>query len=383
MHHFAVAICVVSLVAVTFLPQPNCAATTVPRERRVLYNLDGDSCMTRRADSKGPVSIRAEDLRQLVREVAYEGSRVDTVLVCVNAQVMYYPTKVGTLRGATSTPEERAKWSVAEQQRFENMQRFFAAGIDPYAVILGEARKQGREALISFRVNDAHGNDFLRTQFWIDHADCRLASGALDIGRDEVRDYVYALVEEAARRYDCDGLELDFNRFPNFFSAGTTDERVAKMNTLVQRIRRLLDEIGNQRGRRLVLAARVPSNFGRTPPSYSSSCELGCDVVAWAKNGWLDVLTVSEFLWERYDLPIKPWKELIGNIPIYGGIECTEGPKKGQYLTADKYQRAAERLRRDGADGIYLFNFFTTREYDADAWEPPFQVLKVLGSTNQ
>jgi sugar lactone lactonase YvrE len=38
------------------------------------------------------------------------------------------------------------------------------------------------------------------------------------------------------------------------------------------------------------------------------------------------------------------------------------------------------RLFDQGADGIYLFNFFTTREYDAEAWEPPFEALAQIGS---
>ena len=33
----------------------------------------------------------------------------------------------------------------------------------------------------------------------------------------------------------------------------------------------------------------------------------------------------------------------------------------------------------DGADGIYLFNFFTTRERQGDAFEPPFEVLRDIG----
>ena len=83
--------------------------------RRVLYNFDGDSCLSTKAGGKGPVSI--EDVKRLIEEVAYGGSRVDTVLVCVNAQVMYYPTKVGTMRGTQCTPEQRAQWLASEKQR--------------------------------------------------------------------------------------------------------------------------------------------------------------------------------------------------------------------------------------------------------------------------
>lgn len=355
-----------------------------PRIRRVLYNFDGDSCFSTKAGSKGPVAVNVDDVKRLIEEVAYDGSRVDTVLVCVNAQVMYYPTKIGTMRGTLSTPDERAKWPASEKQRFENLNAFFDAGVDPYSVLLAEAKRRGREALLSFRMNDDHGDDFLTTQFLADHPDWRLGTekyrgkGAMDFGRDEVRDYTFRLIEETIRRYDCDGIELDFNRFPAFFKGGSTEDRVTKMNSLVQRVRRLLDDVGRERGHRLVLAVRAPSNFGRTPPTPETARELGCDLPAWVKNGWVDFVAVSEFLFERGDLPLDLWKKAISSVPVYGGIECTKGSGL-KNLTADEYRQAATKLIKGGADGVYLFNFFTPREGGADAYEPPFDVLRDLG----
>lgn len=348
-------------------------------KRRVLYNFDGDSCMSTKAGGKGPVAVSRDDVIRLIDEVAYEGSQVDSVLVCVNAHVMYYPTKVGTMRGTLSTAEERGKWPASENQRFKNLKAFFDAGVDPYAVMLAETKRRGREALLTFRMNDDHGDDFLRTQFWVDHPGWRLGKGALDFGRDEIRDYTARLIEEAVRRYDCDGIELDFNRFPAFFKDGNTEERVGKMNSLIERVRKMLDDVGHKRSRRVVLGVRVPSNYGRTPPTLDSCRKIGCDILAWAKRGWIDFVTVSEFLFERYDLPIKLWKTVIREVPVYGGIECAEGGKKEQYLTAEKYRHAAKKHHAAGADGIYLFNFFTTREHGVDSWEPPFEVLKNLG----
>jgi sugar lactone lactonase YvrE len=336
--------------------------------------------MTTRAGAKEPVAITEADLERLVEEIAYDGSQVDTLLLCINAQVMYYPTKVGTLRGTASTPDERANWPARERQRFETLQRFFDAGVDPYAVVLSAMRQRGREALLSFRMNDDHGNDFLRTRFRIDHPDCTLGAGALDFGQEAVREYVFRLIEEAVARYDCDGVELDFNRFPRFFRNGTTDEGVAKMNSLVERVRHMVDAQGKRRGRRLLLTVRVPSNFGRSLPTPRSSKELGCDIAGWVESGWVDFVTVSEFLHEQFDLPLAEWKRALPQVPVYGGIECTEGSTAVHYLTAAKYRRAALRLWKEGADGVYLFNFFTPREYGADAWEPPFEVLAQLGA---
>ena len=354
------------------------------RSRRVLYNFDGDSCLSTKAGGKGPVAVNVDDVKRLIEEVTYDGSRVDTMLVCINAQVMYYPTSVGTMRGALSTPEERELWPASEKQRFENLKEFFDAGIDPYAIMLAEAKRRGREALLTFRMNDDHGNDFLRTQFLVDHPDWRLGTeqyrgkGAMDFGREEVRDYTFGLIDEAVRRYESDGIELDFNRFPTFFKGGSTDERIAKMNSLVERVRRMLDEVGKERGRRLLLTVRPPSNYGRTPPTPETARQLGCDVPAWVKSGWVDFVSVSEFLHERGDLPIGLWKQAVSTVPVYGGIECTRAGEQ-KNLTAGEYRQAATQLIQAGADGVYLFNFFTSREGGENAYEPPFEVLRDLG----
>jgi hypothetical protein len=375
--------CVFAFCSVLTATEPNSEVAATRHARRVLYNFDGDSCFVTKAGSKGPVVVNLDDVKRLIEEVAYDGSQVDTVLVCVNAQVMYYPTKVGNMRGTLSTPEERTKWPASEKQRFENLKAFFDNGVDPYAVMLAETKRRGREALLTFRMNDDHGNDFLRTQFLTDHPDWRLGTvqyqgkGALDFARDEVRDYTFRLIEEAVRRYDSDGIELDFNRFPVFFKDGSTEERVTKMNSLVERVRKILDEVGRERKRRLILSVRPPSNKGSTPPTPETARKLGCDVPAWAKNGWIDFVAVSEFLFERGDLPIDKWKQAIPNIPVYGGIECTRGGGK-KTLTADEYRGAARQLAKNGADGVYLFNFFTSREEGANATEPPFNVLRDL-----
>jgi hypothetical protein len=343
--------------------------------------------MFTRAGSKGPVAITVDDVKRLIEEVAYDDSQVDTVLICINAQVMYYPTKVGTMRGTLSTSDERSKWPASEKQRFENLRAFFERGVDPYAIMLSETKRRGREALLTFRMNDDHGDDFLRTKFMVDNPDWRLGTeryrgkGAMDFGRDEVRDHTFQLIEEAVRRYDCDGIELDFNRFPNFFKSGSTEERIARMSALVERVRKMLNAVGRERSRRLVLAVRVPSNYGSVRPTPTTARQLGCDVPAWVRHGWIDFVTVSAFLFERDDLPIGSWKQAITTVPVYGGIECTKGSGRPN-LTADEYHRAAAERIKAGADGVYLFNFFTSRERGAVATEPPFDVLRNLVSTN-
>jgi len=349
-------------------------AEETPQQQRVLYNLDGHSCMYTKANGDVPTAITVEDLKRLIDEIAYDGSQVNTLLVGIGSRATYYPSEVGTMYGTQCTPEQQANWPAYAQQWYANMNGFYGAGIDPYAVILAEAKQQGLESMLTFRMNDMHGLDFLQTEFWTNHPEYRLGHG-LDFKHEEVRDYVFNLIQEAVQRYDSDGIELDFNRSPKFFQNGTTEERIAKINSVVQRVRTLLDEVGTERGKHLILTARVPSNYGSTPPTYATSRAIGCDPVAWAENGWVDYLSVSEFLYEKGTLPIESWKALITKVPVYGGIEAVM--PGGVYLTPEQYRLAARNLWEKGADGIYLFNFFTPRE---SGNEPPFEVLKDLGA---
>jgi len=351
------------------------------RKRRILYNLDGCSSLFLKKGVYAPGPIAEPDLRAVVDELTEPGSQVDTLLVCFNAQVTFYPSQAGTMVGSLVPAERRAGWTPGSRQWVSNLESFHARGVDPYAVILARARERGLEALLSCRMNDAHEGQEgspLRSKLWLERPECRLGYG-LDFGRDEAREHTFRIIEEAVRRYDCDGLELDFNRFPTYFSGGDEADRIEKIARLVERVRRALDEEGPRRGRRLALAARVPT-------SYEACRRAGLDPAIWAERGLIDFLTVSEFLHVRYDLPVAPWKKLIRTIPIYGSIETAHadrsGPRLG-YLSADDYRRAARHLHTDGADGIYLFNFFCPREEGSRGFEPPFEVLKELGAAGR
>ncbi|HAA52109.1 MAG TPA: hypothetical protein DCE43_20500 [Planctomycetaceae bacterium] len=373
--------CFPILVAVLLLaPSTPSRAEKPARQRRILVNYDGGSTLYSRKGSQGPVRLTAEDLREAIREVSFEGSQVDTVLLCVNAQVMYYPTRVGTMLGSLATPEEKKKLPRNIQQWISNLNHFVDRGIDPWAVMVAEAKRQKREVLLSFRMNDGHDGVHLETRFWRDNKKFHCfdpdQGHTLNYGHKEVRDHMFLLIQEAVRRYDCDGIELDFNRFPILFKGGTTTERIAKMNSFVRRLRTMLDAEGKKRKRRLVLGVRPPTENYDVPATYQGSRKVGCDPVAWARNGWIDFVTVSRFLSVTFDLPVAPWKKLITEVPVYGCIEIVD-KKNGVALTPRQYRRAAQHIWSEKADGVYLFNFLITRE---GSTEPAFEVLNQIGS---
>jgi len=345
-----------------------------PKKRRILYNCDGCSVFMYKKGVYEATEMTIDDLRNVVDELTFPESQVDTFLMCLNAQVTFYPSKVGSMIGARNTPEQRKTWPKEHILWIETLKKMYAAGVDPYAEMLAEAKRRGREALITIRMNDTHQGDetsFLRSQFWVDHPEMRLRENALDFSHQAVRDHTFEIVREACQRYDCDGLEMDFVRHPYYFFRLSKVDKVPLINELVERIRKMSDELGRKRGKKLVVAARVPT-------SYEACLKMGCDPVIWAQKGWIDFLTVSEEFSVRLDVPLRPWKEKISSIPIYGSIEQVHADT-GAFVTASEYRRAARHLWNEGADGMYLFNFIMSREHHGRSKEPPFEVLTEIG----
>lgn len=104
--------------------------------------------------------------------------------------------------------------------------------IDPYALWIARARRHGLAPWISMRMNDLHNVDdeasYMHSGFWRAHPEFRrhpwrfagTADRALDFGHSEVREYSFRLIEEYCARYDFDGLELDWMRFPHHLREG-------------------------------------------------------------------------------------------------------------------------------------------------------------------
>ena len=267
------------------LPDPLVCSHRHLRTRRVLYNFDGDSCLFTKAGGKGPVPVNVDDVKRLIEEVAYDGSRVDTVLVCVNAQVMYYPTKVGTMRGTLSTPEERRngrrrRSSGSEQSARRSSTRASIRTRSCWPKRSGAAARRCSR----FRMNDDHGNDFLRTQFLVDHPDWRLGTEQYRGRRDGLRPRRGPRLHVPADRGSRAALRLRRHRtrlqpLPDVLQ-GRHDRRTRRQDELAGRA-------GSQDARRSRTRTRAPagaraSGCRRTtadpPPTPETARQIGCDV---------------------------------------------------------------------------------------------------------
>ena len=184
-----------------------------------------------------------------------------------------------------------------------------------------------------------------------------------DYSRAEVRTHYLEIVREACRRYDLDGVELDWLRYPKFFRDGEVNAAV--LTEFVREVRTILDEAAKRRGHALRLVTRVPDAPVRAK-------ELGLDVEAWLRAGWIDaVIAGNGFIFASNAL--DQWVALAHqhHVPVYGVIERM--PRGfARYGTPETLRAAAATLWARGADGLYTFNFYNTAEYPllADLADP-------------
>ena len=169
---------------------------------------------------------------------------------------------------------------------------------------------------------------------------------AFDYSHSEVRERVLGVVEEACRRYDLEGIELDWCRHPLIFKYGQERRHVPVMTDFIHQVRQVLDKRGKQRGRPVLLSMRVPDS-----PSLALS--LGLDVEDWVAQGWVDFL-IAGFGSLPYSFPVEKWIRLghEHGIPVYGGLSW-----KHVFRHVEAIRGAAYRLWDEGVDGLHTFNF--------------------------
>ena len=337
------------------------AVTPTRTTRRTLYNMDGTDLFFYND------TISPAELCNRVDEVADAG--VTTYLFSPNpGQNMGYPSNVCAMFRYTPPDSTRGSVQMSRSDSIfarigGNLAHLVKLGYDPTGVVVNRARLRGLETFLTFRMNELHDVDVpgspLLSEFWKKHPEYRVGgyegwgAMALNYAKPEVRDYYFALLEEVCTRYDIDGLELDFMRFPYYFPSTVKMKEYAGMMTkFIRRVRTMTDARGKERGRPLLLTARVPSTL--------KGCEyVGLDPAAWTRERLIDFLTVSPFLSTEVDIPVKEFKTACPGIPVYASIEYTLADRP---MTREITRAAAATLFAAGADGIYSFNHFCQRE---------------------
>lgn len=364
------------------------------RPRRFIYNSDGDNMFIYRDPPMTPADVYA-----YVDEIA--GTGITTVFLCPNVGMnTNYPSAISDMLGTHLSPDLAKTMAdpagtrpVSLERAAANLAGLVEAGHDPFGLLVQRAREQSFEVFASFRLNEVHAveqpDSMLLSRFWKEHPEWRIGKagdplppiyleilgpdthpivaswlpGGLNFAVPEVRARRLAELRELCERYPIDGLDLDFQRFPMYFKPGEEAAGLETMTEWMREVREMTKVVGAARGRPVLLSARI---MARPEQNWA----IGLDPIEWIRQGVLDFVTVSHYLRNDFPLPITEYRKMLPpDFPIYASIEVAPDP--------NAYRRIARRLWQDGADGILLFNFFTTRERGK---EPPFELLDEIGN---
>jgi len=212
---------------------------------------------------------------------------------------------------------------------------------------------------------------------------------SMDWAHPEVRDHVFAFIEEICTNYDIDGLQIDFMRHPRMYQEQfPVAERQRISTEFVKRVRSLLDET-SKNGHRW-LAVRIPF---RT----SEWDQAGIDPRKFVDAG-VDMVNLSCHYVTRQQSDLEKIVKVIPDTPVF--LEFTYvcdqkriniKPQQGQaseqfticrLLTADQIYTLAHLAYSRGAQGVSAFNFVYYRSFaerhTGCGVEPPWEVFRHL-----
>jgi hypothetical protein len=341
---------------------------------RLLFNHDG-YCLFQHASPyqriEDPVGLA--QVHGYVDEVAESGSDV-LLLSPVISSIPIWPSRAyphwAEQAGAAPVAEETGMDRI-----YNRVRAFVESGHDLVQLSADRAHEKGLQFFVSWRMNEMHElrrgeRSAIQSRFWREHPEFRLSGPqartlwgrALDFSHAAVRDYKFELIRELCTRYPIDGLELDFNRFARYFPATLPrDERFRILGGFVARVRRMLD----QEARGVPLCARVPGRLDLVE-------QMGLDLPACVRAGWVQMVNVAPFIVTQPDADIEGFRAALPEVALYGEItHCTHygrlietGLFEETKLTREIAWSTAHSFLERGCDGLSTFNYTYTRNFN-------------------
>ena len=167
-----------------------------------------------------------------------------------------------------------------------------------------------------------------------------------------------SILREVVENYDFDGIEIDFARGPITLPLGQQWKYRRHLTDFMSKVRSLTLNAAEQRGRPILLAARLPASI--------EGCRIdGIDIETWTRRQLLDIIVLG---CRSFEGDVAAYRRITAGTPIklLGGSD--------EHHTSDGYDwPPIEVLRgvfanwwQQGVDGIYCFNWTYAMKEDAD-----------------
>jgi hypothetical protein len=296
----------------------------------------------------------------------YAGTQVTDLAFNIFCQYSATPSRIWTDAAAKASQKTENGAAVDYTEQHGAMARLLSLGLDPYDIWLRRCREKGMKAWLSIRANDCHCPDddtcFLRSDFfytarergWMAGNEYGYYRWCFDYAVPGVRERMLAYISEQLGAYDCDGLEMDWLREPTCVDYRHRDNGTHIITGFMRELKKIVSEAEKHRGHKIAILCHVPRD-NRTCLGY------GLDPVGWANEGLCDIIAPAP-RWESCDsdIPIDEWKRLLPDTPVWAGLELllNHRMKPGAYSNAETTRGYAGQYFAQGADKLYLFNYF-------------------------
>lgn len=262
----------------------------------------------------------------------------------------------------------------------ENIRHMLERGEDPQQAVIERGHDLGLHVYASIRMNDNHFNgaqiDDLPslhhtelTRLRIEHPEWLLGDQTSEwfalswnFAVPEVREHRYAHIKEICEKYDWDGVELDWQRHAFHFPQDDAYRLRYLLTDLQRAVRRLTDELTTKRGRPFYLATRVAG-------TQEMCNNIGYDIPTWINEGLVDILTPAGGAATDPSLDVPAFVDLCKgtDIQVYPGFDGGlpdpfVGPEDAETKNRLRTRAIAARYHKNGADGIYVFNWHANRD---------------------
>ena len=337
------------LTAKNLVARGSSARSPSDRSYRIVYNDD--------ADAPVRLSSGLDDFLELAID-RFIGTQVDALFWNIIASdILLYPTKVGEMVGSRGQAFESAEYFLW----FQKLLAIMEERPDYLQAMADRARAIGLEFFPSLRMNDCHDSPVWKamdtySHYRREHPELLLGdavhpgfSTGFNFAFSEVRERRFRIVEELITQYRFDGIEMDFLRHPAYFKPGEAVKNRDLLTGLVKKVNALLRRVGEERNRHLKLAVRVPVPF-------DVATKMGLDVQTWIQEELVDLVIAATPRGFELSLPLEEYVEAVRSRPMKLLAQL------GWHQPVQKARGAALNFWNQGADGIYLFNWYARKD---------------------
>ena len=343
----------------------------VPPDYGIIYNWDGAP----HGYSPAPQSL--DDFLEKTY-APLEDTQVGALFWSTGGQGSRWPSSVLEYIGEH---RERPYPGAGAYNGTENILQMYDRGEDPQQALIARGHELGLHVYASVRMNDnhfggaqvgdlgallkAHRVEPLRH----DHPEWVLGDRTSEwfalswnMAVPEIRQRRFDSVEETCRRYDWDGVELDWQRHAFHFPDGEGYRLRYLLTDLQRAVRRMTEALGKERGRPVYLAARVAG-------SLEMCRRIGYDIPAWVEEGLVDIIVPAGNAVTDADIDVAGFAGLCAGTEtaVYPGFDSNlpdpfVGPEEPDDKDRLRTRAIASRYHRAGASGIYVFNWHANRD---------------------